>query len=134
MLTLVGGLLSNGLGIVADWFKHKREVNEAKTTSRLRIEEIKVRAAEKRATEGELSDIRWTATMAEGTITSWKDEYFAVVLSLPFICAMAGYPDVAQRAFEAFKTAPEWYQVSFLVAVGASFGVRIWERFSSKRV
>lgn len=128
MLPIIGSLVGNAVGMLGDWLQHKREVAAAETASRIRIEEVRVKAAETRATEGALHEIRWETTMAEGTMASWKDEFLTVILSIPLVSAMVGYPEVAYRAFEAFKVAPEWYQLSFLVAVGASFGVRIWDR------
>jgi hypothetical protein len=128
MLPIIGPLLGNAVGLLGDWLKHKRSITEAETNAKIAIERIKVTAHESRATEGALHEIRWEQHAASGMAASWKDEFFVVVLSLPLVSAMFGYDGAAERAFAAFAAAPEWYQLSFLVAVGASFGVRIWEK------
>lgn len=125
----VNGILGNGIGIFRDWLASKRKLAEAELETKLAIERAKVESAA-RVTEGKaLHEIKWSEIMAEGSKESWKDEWFAIILSLPFLLSMFGLSSWADRAFEAMAKAPEWYTISFLVAVGASFGVRIWERF-----
>lgn len=122
------GIVTNGIGILQDHLKSKRELKAAQVQAQIDIERIKVSAAEQRATEGALHEIKWETSQVDASKSSWKDEYFSVVLSIPFLAAAFGYPEAAQRAFDAFASAPEWYTYSFLVAVGSSFGVRIWQK------
>ena len=127
MFRAIFGFVSNGLGILSDHLEQKRAIKRAETEGRIAIERIKVAAAEERKTAGDLHDIKWESTMAEASKGSWKDEWFAVILSLPFLLSMFGFSDMADSAFEAMSKAPEWYTAAFLVAVGASFGVRLWK-------
>ena len=69
--------------------------------------------------------------MAQASASSWKDEWFTVVLSAPVIAIMWGVGmndlDIIGRvgmAFAELDRLPEWYQYLLYVAVTASFGIR----------
>jgi len=73
----------------------------------------------------------WESKMADASASSWKDEFWTIVLAAPIF--MIGYAiamnDIAviQRvdmAFAALDTLPEWYQYLLFLAVSASFGIR----------
>jgi type IV secretory pathway VirB3-like protein len=73
----------------------------------------------------------WEAKMADASASSWKDEFWTLVLAAPVF--MIGYAiamnDVAviervDLAFAALDTLPEWYQYLLFLAVSASFGIR----------
>ena len=62
---------------------------------------------------------------------SWKDEWFAILLSAPIVAVLYGVgfndPAVMGRvhdAFEALGNLPEWYQYLLFIAVTSSFGIR----------
>lgn len=94
------------------------------------------KAEEKQAThEAKLKRIAqeadWEATMAQGSLTGFKDEWWTIVLSLPIVALVYAVafdePLVIQRineAFEALEKLPEYYQYLLYVAVLASFGIR----------
>lgn len=129
IMDAVQGILGNGLGMLRDHLEGKRKAKQAELETKLAIEKAKVESAA-RITEGQaLHEIRWSEIMAEGSKHSWKDEWFAIILSLPFLLSMFGLSEWADRAFAAMAKAPDWYTLSFMVAVGSSFGVRIWQRF-----
>ena len=97
---------------------------------------FKRKAAEKQAVhERKLqvieNDAAWENKMADATSSSWKDEFWTIVLAAPVF--MIGYAiamndvDVIDRvdmAFAALDTLPEWYQYLLFLAVSASFGIR----------
>ena len=97
---------------------------------------LKNKAEEKQAThEAKLQKIAqegsWEDTMAKGSLSSWKDEWFTIVLSVPVVAVGFGIaldsPEVLQRtkeALEALTGLPEWYQYLLYVAVLSSFGIR----------
>ena len=73
----------------------------------------------------------WESKMADASASSWKDEFWTLVLAAPIF--MIGYAiamnDVAviervDLAFAALDTLPEWYQYLLFLAVSASFGIR----------
>lgn len=125
------GIFGDIFGIARDWFKSKRQMKEAELRTKLAIESAKAAHVMGMAEQQKTGDLAWEKIMAEGSKSSWKDEFFVIVLSIPFVGAMFGHGEFASRAFEAMKNAPEWYQAAFMVAVGASFGVRIWERYTT---
>lgn len=128
---VVNGLLGNLVGIGRDWLASKRKIAEAEIETQLAIEKAKVESLS-RISEGQaLHEIKWEELQAKASESSWKDEWFTIVLSLPFLLSMVGLSAWADRAFEAMEKAPDWYTTAFLVAVGASFGVRIWERYTN---
>lgn len=73
----------------------------------------------------------WEAKMADASASSWKDEFWTLVLAAPvFMISYAiAMNDVAviervDLAFAALDTLPEWYQYLLFLAVSASFGIR----------
>ena len=72
----------------------------------------------------------WESKMADASASSYKDEFWTLVLAAPIF--MIGYAiamnDVAViervgMAFAALNTLPEWYQYLLFLAVSASFGI-----------
>jgi len=73
----------------------------------------------------------WDTTMAKASASSWKDEYWTIVLSFPvwvvFYAAMTDKPDLIVRVKEAFVVLdglPEWYKIALGVAIAAAFAVK----------
>jgi hypothetical protein len=102
---LIGGVL-----------KRRSEVKQAEHEARLRIIEHE-------------SD--WETKMAAASATSWKDEFWTLILSLPIFfigyAVFTGDSSVIDRLKEGIATLdqlPEWYQYLLFIAVTASFGIR----------
>ena len=108
------------LGPVADlgktFLNNKAEKSKAKHEQQLQV--IK-------------NGAEWESKMADASASSWKDEFWTLVLAAPIF--MIGYAiamnDVAviervDLAFAALDTLPEWYQYLLFLAVSASFGIR----------
>lgn len=103
------------------------------------------KAEEKQAThEAKLQRIQqdgnWEDTMARGTLSSYKDEWWVVVLSVPIIAigwaVISDNPVIIERTREAFialEGLPEWYQYLLYVAVLSSFGIRGVDKVLSLR-
>ena len=77
------------------------------------------------------NDANWEDKMADATKSSWKDEFFSIILSLPLIAvaysvAMDDVTIIARvnEGFEALNKLPEWYQYLLFIAVSASFGLK----------
>ena len=73
----------------------------------------------------------WEELMANASATSWKDEWFTVLLSAPIVVLVWGISmddvSVIQRigfAFTELDKLPDWYQYLLFMAVSASFGIR----------
>ena len=98
------------------WLKNKAEVKQA--THEAKLQRIQ-------------QESNWEETMAQGSLTSWKDEWFTVVLSVPVVAVGFGIaldnPTILLRTNEALETLselPEWYQYLLYIAVLSSFGIR----------
>ena len=98
------------------WLKNKAEVKQA-------THEAVLKRIEKEAD--------WEATMAQGSLSSYKDEWWVIVLSVPIIAigwaVLSDNPDIIVRTKEAFvalEDLPEWYQYLLYIAVLSSFGIR----------
>lgn len=120
------------LDIGAGWIKGKQERQKAKLETDLAIEKAKVHSAINMAETGQQADINWELIHARASATSWKDEYWTIVLSIPAIlCFVSVGIDgsaVVTDGFKALASTPPWYQGLLTMAVGASFGVRVAKR------
>ncbi len=97
---------------------------------------IKGKADEKKAIQQRKittiqNDADWESKMAGATTTSWKDEWFTLVLSAPIIAIMWAVatddPDIIERVHKGFETLqalPDFYQTLLFIAVTASFGLK----------
>ena len=97
---------------------------------------LKNRAAEKTAIhEAKMEVIKntasWEQLMASASATSWKDEWFTLLLSAPVVALMWGIGmndvEILDRigiAFGELNMLPDWYQYLLFMAVSASFGIR----------
>ena len=102
---LVGGFLNN-----------KHEQAQAKHQAKLQVIQ---------------TDADWESKMAAASASSWKDEFWTIVLAVPLFCL--GYsvvvddPAILERvsnSFSALDNLPDWYQYLLFLAVSASFGIR----------
>jgi hypothetical protein len=67
----------------------------------------------------------WEATQASNSNSSWKDEYWTLVLGTPMILMFIPplQPYIVE-GFEGLKHVPEWYLYSVGAAMSAAFGIR----------
>ena len=80
-------------------------------------QELKIRSIE--------STDSWEQLQAQGSQTSWKDEWFVVVLSIPMICAFI--PDLVpfiERGFVVLSGMPDYYKAFLGAAIAESFGIK----------
>lgn len=118
-------LLGDVLGMVNDWFKGKREEQKAKL-------EADISFARRR----QEADISWDQIMAHGSQSSWKDEFWTIVLAIPAVLAFLPFSQPWVLAgFEALIDTPLWYQTMLGTAIAAAFGreqvihsIRDWTR------
>lgn len=73
----------------------------------------------------------WESKMADASASSWKDEFFTIILSAPifFIGYSIAVDDSTiiarvKEGMDALNALPEWYQYLLFIAVSASFGIR----------
>ena len=71
------------------------------------------------------STTNWEETQAANSATSWKDEWFTIILSVPLIGAFV--PDMVPYIREGFivlDSMPDYYKAFLASAVAASFGIK----------
>ena len=113
MLQALIGPIAN---LASGYLSNKHEQAQAKHQAKLQVIQ---------------NDADWESKMADASANSWKDEWFALLLSAPIVAVLYGVgfndPAVMDRvhdAFEALGNLPEWYQYLLFIAVTSSFGIR----------
>lgn len=106
MAPLIQALASLGM----QWLNNKRE---------------KAAAAAEREVQLIKGAQSWDEIHANNSGSSWKDEWFTTLLSIPLIFAF--FPETIHyidRGFAVLEGMPDWYKAMLFLAVGASFGYR----------
>jgi hypothetical protein len=71
------------------------------------------------------AEIDWDIQAMKNSETSWKDEFWTIVLALPLILMfIPGMDSVMTNGFAALDSAPDYYKAAVGVAIAASFGMR----------
>ena len=122
MLQALIGPIAN---LASGYLSNKHEQAQAKHQAKLQVIQ---------------NDADWESKMADASANSWKDEWFAILLSAPIVAVLYGVgfndPAVMGRvhdAFEALGNLPEWYQYLLFIAVTSSFGIRGAEKLMKRR-
>jgi hypothetical protein len=117
-------LIGTALELGRDFIRGKAE--EKKAIQQAKISKIQ-------------NDANWEASMADATKSSWKDEWFTIVLSMPLLGIAWGVvmddPAIIERvhkAFDVLSSTPDFYQQLLIVAVLASFGIKAATPFFKK--
>ena len=113
MLQSLIGPITN---LVGGYMKNKAEEKQAKHQAKINVIQ---------------NDANWEQTMAAASGSSYKDEFWTLVLSIPIF--MVGYAiasgdtsviDRVHLGFAALSELPEWYQYLLFIAISSSFGIR----------
>ena len=124
MLAALIGPISN---LAGTWLEGKVEKTKAETGAKVAKAKAEAVIMEKKAT----GEIDWDLKMADASASSWKDEWFTLLLSAPVVALMWGISmndvEILDRigiAFGELNMLPDWYQYLLFMAVSASFGIR----------
>lgn len=113
---MLQALLGPVTNLVGGYLNNKHEQAQAKHQAKLQVIQ---------------NDADWESKMADASASSWKDEFWTIVLAVPLFCL--GYsvvindPTIVDRVRDSFNTLdtlPDWYQYLLFLAVSASFGIR----------
>ena len=113
---MLQALLGPVTNLVGGFLNNRHEQAQAKHQAKLQVIQ---------------NDADWEAKMAAASVSSWKDEFWTIVLAVPLFCL--GYSvvvddpailDRVSNSFSALDTLPDWYQYLLFLAVSASFGIR----------
>ena len=118
---MIGQLIGPLTELAGGWLKGKADAQAA--AAQLKLTEAKAKAQILLSEKTSVAD--WERIMAEGAKSSWKDEWFVIVLSIPLVLAfIPGTEGWVDRGFEQLQKAPDWYFYSLGIAISASFGIR----------
>ena len=123
-------ILTPLVGLATQWFQNYQKKAEAKANSEVILEQAKAEVMRKQATlNGD-----WDLEALRGQSASWKDEWFTIVLSLPFLGAFVPpLQPYVKEGFAILEGLPDWYKAAFGVAVAASFGFRSYATFFKRK-
>ena len=113
--------------LAGGWLKGKADAQAAAANLKLVEAEAKAAIMKSAAT----SEADWERIMAEGSKSSWKDEWLTILFSVPLVLCFTGEwgRQTVADGFAALESMPEWYQYTLGVIVAASFGVRSATKF-----
>ena len=123
--TWLVGIFSGGMNIVSEWVKGWQQRKIMQAQHKVKMAELKIEGAEARALMDKQQEVAWDQAMSQGSMTSWKDEYWTIILSIPMIGCFI--PKVAPYILDGFKVlqeTPDWYKAAVGLAIGAAFGYR----------
>jgi hypothetical protein len=115
---MLSQIISGVVGLASTWLDNKKAKQQA--THEKDIELIK-------------STTDWEMQQAQNSQSSWKDEWFTFVLSIPLLGAFV--PDMVPYIHEGFRVLndmPDFYKGFLGAAVAASFGVKALSKWGSK--
>lgn len=113
--------------LAGGWLKGKANAQAAAANLKLVEAEAKATIMKSAAT----SEAEWEKIMAQGSQSSWKDEWLTILFSVPLVLCFTGEwgRQTVSDGFAALETMPDWYQYTLGVIVAASFGVRSATKF-----
>ena len=117
--------------LAGGWLKGKADKQAAAANLALVEAEAKATIMKSAAT----SEADWERIMAQGSQSSWKDEWLTILFSIPLVLVFIGDTgrEIVANGFAALETMPEWYQYTLGVIVAASFGIRSATKFFGRK-
>ena len=124
--TLIGPIAE----LAGGWLNAKTQAQQA--NAKLKLTEAEARAKILVSKETSIQD--WERIMAQGSQSSWKDEWLVLLFSIPLILVFTGEwgRTGGAEGFTALEQMPEWYQYTLGVIVASSFAVRSATKFFKK--
>lgn len=112
---------------VVGFFQKRAEIKAAADAQRLEIDSALQQKKLDQIQKAEDYEQAWN--LAALANTSWKDEYWTIVLSIPFLGCFVPYlaPYVLQ-GFQTLKQTPMFYQYLLGTAVLAGFGLKMTDK------
>jgi len=128
---MIQALIAPLTELVGGWLKGKADKQAAE--AKLKLTEAEAKAKIMLSKETSVAD--WERIMAQGSQTSWKDEWLTILFSIPLVLVFLGDTgrDIVANGFAALETMPDWYQYTLGVIVAASFGIRSATKFFGKK-
>ena len=106
---MLQALIGPVAGLAKTWLGNKQQQSQAKHEAKMQVIQ---------------NGADWESKMADASASSWKDEFWTIVLAIPavlvFLPSMSAH--IAQ-GFAVLETMPDWYKAALGVAISAAFGV-----------
>lgn len=113
---------------IVEWQKRKTIEVENESKERDRQHELnlkKVDIAFELAKQGQQIEADWDTNAQQDMKTSWKDEFYVVLFSIPLIMAfIPDMQDIVLKGFETLNKTPDWYMLLVTGIVASVFGLR----------
>ena len=128
-------MINQILGPIAElaggWLNAKTQAQQA--NAKLKLTEAETKSKILLSKETSVAD--WERIMAQGSRSSWKDEWLTILFSIPLILAFCGEwgRGVVAEGFAALEQMPSYYQYTLGVIVSASFAVRSATKFFGRK-
>ena len=124
---MIQALIAPLTELAGGWLKGKADKQAAE--AKLKLTEAEAKAKIMLSKETSVAD--WERIMAQGSQTSWKEEWLTILFSIPLVLVFLGDTgrDIVANGFAALETMPDWYQYTLGVIVAASFGIRSATKF-----
>jgi len=115
-MSIFSALISPITDLAKGYLSNKAEEKQAKHEAKMRVIQ---------------TDADWEAKMAAASGSSWKDEFWTIILAAPIF--FVGYAiavddltviDRVKEGFKALEELPEYYQYLLFLGVSASFGIK----------
>ena len=114
-------LLTPLIGLASSFIQNKAEQGKAKQKAKLVQIESDSKIKEKIAN----GDLAWEAQQAQNSASSYKDEWFVILLSIPLIGAfIPGMVPYIKEGFIVLESMPDYYRAFLGAAIAASFGIK----------
>ena len=117
--------------LASSWLQGKAD----KATANAKLKLVEAESKAKILLSKETSTADWERIMAEGSQSSFKDEWLVGLFSIPLVLSFCGEwgRDIVANGFTALESMPDWYQYTLGVIVAASSGVRSATKFFGKK-
>ena len=113
---------------IVEWQKRKTIEVENENKERDRQHELnlkKVDIAFELAKQGQQIEADWDTNAQQDMKTSWKDEFYVILCSIPLIMAfIPDMQDIVLKGFETLDKTPDWYMLLVTGIVASVFGLR----------
>ena len=113
---------------IMEWQKRKTIEVENESKERDRQHELnlkKVDIAFELAKQGQQIEADWDTNAQQDMKTSWKDEFYVILFSIPLIMAfIPDMQDIVLKGFETLNKTPDWYMLLITGIVASVFGLR----------
>lgn len=124
MIPIVSGILGLATAGVDVW--------KSKAEAKAKLTQAEAEARSHAMIKALEHESNWELIHAQNSATSWKDEYWTIVISLPAFMCFLGFDEEVRAGFAALETAPEWYQYLLVAIALAAFGLRGLNKFTKR--